>query len=104
MIDARAIDLSLIFRVKAVTLGQEEFERSKAQGGYENDPSNKDPAIHQYFVVRGKTKYLVRDSFQLSGSIAVEVRCQRPLLATTPAAWNAEFDKACGAVVASLKH
>jgi len=83
---------------------QEEFERSKAQGGYENDPSNKDPAIHQYFVVRGKTKYLVRDSFQLNGSIAVEVRCQRPLLATTPAAWNAEFDKACGAVVASLKH
>jgi beta-galactosidase GanA len=83
---------------------QDEFERSKAQGRYEIDPSNKDNAIHQYFVVRGKTKYLVRDSFQLSGSIAVEVRCQRPLLASTPASWNAEFDTACGAVVASLKH
>lgn len=83
---------------------QDEFERSKAQGGYETDPSNKDSSVHQYFVVRSKTKYLVRDSFQLTGTIAVEVRCQRPLLASTPAAWNAEFDDACGAVVASLKH
>lgn len=83
---------------------QDEFERSKAQGGYETDPANKDSAVHQYFVVRGKTKYLVRDSFQLSGTIAVEVRCQRPLLAATPAAWNTEFDAACASVVASLKH
>jgi hypothetical protein len=83
---------------------QDEFERSKAQGGYETDPANKDSSVHQYFVVRGKTKYLVRDSFQLSGTIAVEVRCQRPLLAATPAAWNGEFDAACAAVVASLKH
>lgn len=83
---------------------QEEFERSKAQGGYEADPANKDASVHQYFVVRGKTKYLVRDTFQLSGNIAVEVRCQRPLLASTPAAWNAQFDNACGAVAASLKH
>jgi len=83
---------------------QEEFEHSKAQGGYETDPANKDSAVHQYFVARGKTKYLVRDSFQLNGTIWVQVRCQRPLLASTPAAWNTEFDNACGAVVASLKH
>ncbi len=83
---------------------QDEFERAKTQGGYEADPANKDTSAHQYFVVRGKTKYLVRDSFQLSGNIAVEVRCQRPMLATTPPAWNSAFDNACGAVVASLKH
>jgi hypothetical protein len=83
---------------------QDEFERSKAQGGYETDSSNKDSSAHQYFVVRGKTRYLVRDSFQLTGTIAVEVRCQRPLLATTPATWNSEFDAACASVVASLKH
>jgi hypothetical protein len=46
----------------------------------------------------------VRDTFQLSGNIAIEVRCQRPLLASTPASWTAEFDNACGAVVASLKN
>jgi hypothetical protein len=83
---------------------QDEFERSKAQGGYETDPANKDTSVHQYFVVRSKTKYLVRDTFQLSGNIAIEVRCQRPLLASTPASWTAEFDNACGAVVASLKN
>jgi hypothetical protein len=83
---------------------QDEFERSKAQGGYETDPANKDTSVHQYFVVRSKTRYLVRDTFQLSGNIAIEVRCQRPLLAATPASWTAEFDNACGAVVASLKH
>ncbi|MFI4969954.1 MAG: hypothetical protein ACHP7D_07090 [Lysobacterales bacterium] len=82
---------------------QDELDRSKAQGGYETDATNKDSAIHQYFVVRGKTRYLVRDSFYLTGDISVEVRCQRPLLAATPAAWNAEFDNACNSVVASLK-
>lgn len=82
---------------------QDEFERSRAQGGYESDASNKDTSIHQYFVVRGKTRYLVRDSFYLTGTTAVEVRCQRPLLATTPAAWNTQFDSACSNVVASLR-
>lgn len=83
---------------------QDEFERSKAQGGYETDRSNTDSSVHQYFVVRGKTRYLVRDSFQLIGTIAVEVRCQRPLLEATPQGWNGEFDAACASVVASLKH
>ena len=81
----------------------EQLERAKGQGGYEKDVANKDTSVHQYFVVRGKTRYLVRDSFFLTGTIAVEVRCQRPLLAATPAAWNAQFDSACDGVVASLK-
>ena len=83
---------------------QEELEHSKAQSGYQKDESNKDASVHQYFVVRGKTKYLVRDSFYLTTDIAVEVRCQRPLLDKTPAAWNKDFDNACDGVVASLKH
>jgi hypothetical protein len=82
---------------------QEELDRSKAQAGYENDSSNKDTSVHQYFVTRGKTRYLVRDSFYLTGDVAAEVRCQRPLLAATSAAWNDEFDRACNGVVASLK-
>ena len=81
---------------------QEEFERAKAQPGFEVDPANKNAAVRQYFVTRGKTRYLVRDGAQLAGNVAVEVRCQRPLLAATPAAWNAQFDRDCDAVVASL--
>ena len=82
---------------------QDELGRSKAQAGYADDPSNKDASIHQYFVTRAKTRYLVRDSFFMIGSIAVHVRCQRPLLQATPEQWNAQFDRACDGVAASLK-
>lgn len=82
---------------------QEEFDRAKAQTGYASDPSATDASAHQYFVVRGKTKYLVRDSFLLSGTVVAHVRCQRPLLDKTPSAWNSDFDNACNRVVASLK-
>jgi archaellin len=81
-----------------------EFERAKTQGGYENDTSNNDKAVHQYFVVRGKTRYLVRDSFFQSGMVSVEVHCLHPLLTATAPTWNTEFDRACDGVVASLKH
>ena len=81
---------------------QEEFERAKAQPGFEIDAANTNAAVKQYFVTRGKTRYLVRDAARLAGNIAVEVRCQRPLLAATPAAWNTQFDRDCDAVVASL--
>ena len=84
---------------------QDERERAKAQGGYENDASNHDRVDPPVFRrLRGKTRYRVRDSFYLNGDIAVEVRCRRPLLASTPAAWNTEFDNACASLVASLKH
>jgi hypothetical protein len=81
----------------------EEFEHAKSQMGFEVDPSNKDAAVRQYFVQRGKTRYVVRDYYQQAGDIGVEVRCQRPLLEKTPAAWIAQFDSACHAVAASLK-
>jgi hypothetical protein len=81
----------------------DEFERAKGQAGYETDSSNKDSSVHRYFVVRSKTRYLVRDSYQLNGSVAIEVRCQRPLLDGTLAEWNDRFDANCASVVASLK-
>lgn len=81
---------------------QQEFERAKEQPGFATDPANKDAAVRQYFVSRGKTRYLVRDRAKLVGKIAAEVRCQRPLLASTPAAWSAQFDRDCDAIMASL--
>jgi hypothetical protein len=81
---------------------QEEFERVRAQPGYEADPSARPEAGLQYFVQRGKTKYLVRESSSLIGTIHVLVRCQRPLIAATPAAWNAAFDADCSRVAQSV--
>jgi hypothetical protein len=83
---------------------QDAFERAKGQAGYENDSSNKEPSTHRYFVNRGKTRYLVRDNYELKGNVAIEVRCQRPLLDATPKDWTDHFDAACAAVFASLKH
>ena len=82
---------------------QDEFELSKAQTGYESDNAAGDQGVNRYFVQRGKTRYLVRDKFLLIDRIAVQVRCQRPLLSGTPADWNAHFDAACDRVNASLK-
>jgi hypothetical protein len=80
----------------------EERQHAKEQVGFTLDTSNTDGAVNQYFVMRGKTRYLVRDSFHRSGGFAVAVRCQRPLLDKTPPAWNTEFDSGCASVVASL--
>ena len=82
---------------------QDEFERSKGQSGYEMDSANKDSSVHRYFVMRSKTRYLVRDSYLLTGNIAVEVRCQRPLLDGTPTSWSDGFDASCASVFASMK-
>ncbi|HEY6545387.1 MAG TPA: hypothetical protein VIZ64_10865 [Dokdonella sp.] len=81
---------------------REQFDHARQQPGYEADPAATDASTHRYHVVRGKTKYLVRDSFAQVGGVAVEVRCQRPLLEATQASWNASFDAECGRVVASL--
>jgi hypothetical protein len=80
----------------------EEQTHAQEQSGFASDPSNKDTQINQYFVVRGKTKYQVRDSFHRAGSFAVMVRCQRPLLDKTPAAWASAFDSGCASVFASI--
>ena len=82
---------------------QDEFERSKGQSGYENDSTNKDSSVHRYFVARNKTRYLVRDAYLLTSNIAIELRCQRPLLEGTPQTWNDTFDANCASVFASLK-
>jgi len=81
---------------------REQIDHARQQPGYEADAAGTDASTHRYHVVRGKTKYFVRDSFQEVGGVAVEVRCQRPLLDASSAAWNARFDSECGALVASL--
>ena len=82
---------------------QSEFDRSKSQPGYKRDTTVADGSAHQYFVQRGKTRYLVRDSFFLTGTIAVQVRCQRPLIDAIPPSWTSSFDTTCGHVFDSLK-
>lgn len=82
-------------------LVQEEFELSKQQTGYERDAAGAGENVHQYFVQRGPTRYRVYDRFRETGGVWVHIRCQRPLLDTTPAAWTQAFDAACQQVIGS---
>ena len=79
------------------------FEHAKSQSGYQDDASNSNKAVHQYFIMQGKTRYLVRDGFAQAGMVSVEVHCLRPLLPANTPAWNKEFDSACDGVLTSLK-
>ncbi|HET9034090.1 MAG TPA: hypothetical protein VFN25_14445 [Dokdonella sp.] len=76
---------------------------SKAQTGYEAALDGSATGIHHYFVMRGQTRYEIRDRFNLMGEIAVQVRCQRPILKTTTKAWTSQFDQGCDSVANSLK-
>jgi hypothetical protein len=81
---------------------QNELLLSKSQTGYESVDGST-AGIHRYFVLRGKTRYAIHDRFSLMGSIAVQVRCQRPLLNATAKDWIARFDNGCDSVASSLK-
>ena len=82
---------------------QNEMQLSKAQTGYEAALDGSNTGIHHYFVMRGKTRYEIRDRFNLMGEIAVQVRCQRPLLNATAKTWGNTFDAGCDSVANSLK-
>jgi hypothetical protein len=80
-----------------------ELALSKAQTGYETEAVANDTGMHRYFVTRGQTRYAIRDKFILKGTIAVQIRCQRPLLDATTKEWSASYDNGCTSVAASLK-
>lgn len=82
---------------------QNELALSRAQGGYEAEALTNDSGIHRYFVTRGQTRYAIRDKFVLQGTIAVQVRCQRPLLDATTKDWTSSYDAGCASVAASVK-
>lgn len=82
---------------------QNELSLSKAQTGYEAEPEGSNASVHRYFVTRGDTRYTIRDRFTLLGDIAVQVRCQRPLLPATTQDWIARFDAGCNSVASSVK-
>ncbi len=82
---------------------QNELALSKAQTGYESDAQAGDSGVHRYFVLRGKTRYAIRDRFVLIGTVAAQVRCQRPLLDATTRDWTAAWDDGCNSVSASVQ-
>ena len=77
--------------------------RVKQSPGYEQRTEGVDPSVLRYFALNGKTRYEYRETWYLNGHVLVHVRCARPMLAATTAAWTADYEKGCGQIMQSLK-
>ncbi len=83
---------------------QEEMERARAQPGFTATTNDSDEAHSRfrYSIANGSIRHAVEDRFTLLGSISVQVRCQRPLTASSSPAEAASFDAGCAHVFASV--
>src|SRR5215468_8401184 len=54
-----------------------------------------DPTVMRYYAMNGKTRYEYRETFYLVTHLFLHVRCSRPLLKETTAAWTDAYDKGC---------
>ncbi len=79
------------------------LERIKQSPGYEARADGVDPSVLRYFALNGKARYEYRETWYLNGHLIVHVRCARPMLAATTAAWTAEYEKGCAQIMQSLK-
>ena len=77
--------------------------RVKQSPGYEQRTDGVDPSVLRYFALNGKARYEYRETWYLNGHVLVHVRCARPMLLATTAAWTTDYDKGCGQIMQSLK-
>ena len=77
-------------------------DRAKQAPGYEA-AKDTDPNVLRYTALNGKQRYEYREVWQLNATVLVHVRCARPLLAATSAAWTQAYDAGCSGVMQSLK-
>jgi hypothetical protein len=77
--------------------------RVKQSPGYEQRTDGVDASVLRYFALNGKTRYEYRETWYLNGHVLVHVRCARPMLPATTAAWTADYEKGCGQIMQSLK-
>ena len=77
--------------------------RVKQSPGYEQRTDGVDASVLRYFALNGKIRYEYRETWYLNGHVLVHVRCARPMLPATTAAWTADYEKGCGQIMQSLK-
>jgi hypothetical protein len=77
--------------------------RVKQSPGYEQRTDGVDASVLRYFALNGKTRYEYRETWYLNGHVLVHVRCARPMLPATTAAWTSDYEKGCAMIMQSLK-
>lgn len=78
-------------------------DRAKKTPGFEAAKDNEANGALHYTALNGKQRYEYRETWQLAATILAHVRCTRPLLAATSAAWTTDYDAGCNTVMQSLK-
>jgi hypothetical protein len=78
-------------------------DKAKQLPGFEQVSEGVDPTVMRYFAMNGKTRYEYRETFYLVSHLFLHIRCSRPMLAATTAAWTDAYNKGCGDLMASLK-
>lgn len=78
------------------------MEKARQTPGYESE-NGSDGGSLRYSGLNGKTRYKFRESYYFQNSVAVQLRCVRPVLKSTSAAWIASFDQGCDQIAQSLQ-
>jgi len=59
--------------------------------------------VFRYYAMNGKSRYEYRETFYLTNHLLLHIRCARPTLADTTAAWTDAWNKGCAELMQSLK-
>ena len=62
-----------------------------------------DSDVFRYYAMNGKSRYEYRETFYLTNHLLLHIRCARPTLADTTAAWTDAWNKGCAELMQSLK-
>ncbi len=89
-------------RAQYSSLVQQELGRARGQPDYREEQPGGEDTAHRYTLSRAGVRYHVEHSYRLHGDLLIELRCQRPILARSSAAWDRDFDAACARLAATL--
>ncbi len=80
-----------------------DVEKAKHMPGYERRKEGVPKTALRYFARNGKARYEYRETWYLNGHLLVHVRCERPMLPKTTAAWTQAYNAGCDEIMRSLK-
>ncbi|MGH8123791.1 MAG: hypothetical protein ACREPT_13590, partial [Rudaea sp.] len=78
-------------------------DKAKQTPGYEQRGDGVDATTLRYFGLNRKTRYEYRETWYLDTKIFIHVRCSRPMLAATTAAWTAAYEQGCAQIMRTLR-
>jgi len=78
-------------------------DKAKQSAGFEQVTEGVDPTVFRYYAMNGKSRYEYRETFYLTNHLLLHIRCARPTLANTTAAWTDAWNKGCAELMQSLK-